>query len=839
MTIREYLQTQVFGRRAHEHGSLVLYDPVRRYRDVALALASERCRVLDASRSVIEQREAATEALADLASGKIDQFVVWVPAPRPADNEAKQRDPFAVFAEVGAVFPEGDGDDYVSLCRRAKPDHIPELNRLFDGGEPSFEMVDAVDQGGSWPKLKTLLSAASSKELLLGLLVSKPEQESALKSDPTWVAEARDFLQRNLGYKLKTKGQTLPSIAEELWRALLFSEFVFDAGEALPAALDTVPRVGAEAKALVYEVCDALRKHQDHKDAYRSKAEELEKELGLAERCRAMTRLGERDTFAFEERIYLRHVVERALGGELEAAQEIIDSRRRSLWLSQEERLVEWAVADRALALLEAAGRLSTPKFPTLEAIVHGYALTWRELDRHHRELEQAAAQWHGEHDALETLVARARQEYFRSVEALHAEFVRLVAAEGWPVSGGQALWNSQVFSKVVAPALEAGERVAYFLVDSLRFELGVEVEKQLSDKHQVTLQTVCAQLPTYTEVGMASLMPEAEAALKLVPKDGSLVATLGGSPATTPAQRFAYLRSHKGDQCDELELESLLSRKKPRIADGVKLLVVRTNDLDALAHGSPQHVLQSLPGLVRQLLRGVAKAADLGFDRAVIATDHGFVLVHEQGAGNVAARPAGTWLVQKTRCLLGQGQPDAANLVLKRAELGIPGEFADYATPKALVPYARGHLYYHEGLSLQECVLPCLTVRLVPPAKKGRGPTAARLTLTYRQGKSDRIPSRRPVLDLSWSQGELFTEESELEVALEAVDSKGNVVGWVNSGQTVNPATNGVRIKPGSALGVGLRMDDDFQGAFTVRVLDSANNVLLASLRLKTGYLE
>ena len=78
-------------------------------------------------------------------------------------------------------------------------------------------------------------------------------------------------------------------------------------------------------------------------------------------------------------------------------------------------------------------------------------------------------------------------------------------------------LWNCQVFSKVVAPSLEAGERVAYFLVDSLRYELGVELEKQLSDKMQVTLQTVCAQLPTYTEVGMASLMPDAESALKLV----------------------------------------------------------------------------------------------------------------------------------------------------------------------------------------------------------------------------------------------------------------------------------------------------------------------------------
>ena len=134
-----------------------------------------------------------------LADGQIHQLVVWVPAAVPADDEGKQRDPFAVFAEIGAVFPHGDGDDYASLCRQAKPDHIPEINRLFEEAEPSFEMVDALDEGGSWPKLKTLLGANSSKEILLGILSPKAEQDAALKTDATWVTEAREFVQRILG----------------------------------------------------------------------------------------------------------------------------------------------------------------------------------------------------------------------------------------------------------------------------------------------------------------------------------------------------------------------------------------------------------------------------------------------------------------------------------------------------------------------------------------------------------------------------------------------------------------------------------------------------------------
>lgn len=840
MTIRDYIQNQVFARRLQERAALVIYDPTRRYRHIALDLATDQCRVIDASLSVIEQRELATEAMAALAEGQIHHLVIWVPAKPPQEAKDREGDPFAVFATVGAVFPQGDGDNYAAICRLAKPDHVPEINRLFEEGEPSFELVDALDEGGSWPKLKTLLHAGSAREILMGVLAPNELQESALKGDPTWVSEIREFCQRSLGHKLKTRGQTRASIAEELWQVLLYSEFYFDSAGEVPAELATVPRTGEEARGLVFEVCNELRKHQDHKQRYLDQATEVEEQLQLAARTGAMTRLGERDTFSFEERLFLQRMVDKALAGDLDGAREIAKSRQKSIWLSQEERLAEWLLANKALDLLDIADRLSTPKFPSLEAIVHGYALIWRDLDRHHREMEQAALQCPDDHDGLESLVQRARREYCRSVDALQAEFIRLAAGEGWPVSGGQILRNNQLFNRIVAPALDQGGNVAFFLVDSLRFELGVELEKQLSDKQAATLHTVCAQLPTYTEVGMASLMPDAETALHLVAKDGKLVTTLNRNPATNPVTRLEYLKSIKGDQCMDIELEELLrSKKKLKLPAPVRLLLVRTRDIDTIAHGSPSQALRMIPELLRQILRGLNKVADLGFTKAVIATDHGFILFPEQEAGNVAPKPAGKWLVEKSRCLLGQGEGDGANLMLKRSEVGIPGDFEHYAVPRGLVPYSRGQMFYHEGLSLQECVLPCLTVDLEPSAKAGKKQAPASLTLTYRQGKIDKITSRRPVLDLAWPQATLFAQDNELEVAVEVVDSKGTVVGSVGSGQTVNPATGCVGIKSGSAISFGLRMEDDFSGSFTVRILDLSTNLLHVSLNLKTGYLE
>ena len=75
------------------------------------------------------------------------------------------------------------------------------------------------------------------------------------------------------------------------------------------------------------------------------------------------------------------------------------------------------------------------------------------------------------------------------------------------------------------------------------------------------------------------------------------------------------------------------------------------------------------------------------------------------------------------------------------------------------------------------------------------------------------------------------------MEIAIDAVDAKGKTVGEVGTGPTVNAATQGVRIRPGQVVSVGLRMDDEFAGAFTVRAIDPTTQALLAELKLKTDY--
>lgn len=131
MSIAEFIRESVLRPRLKQAGCLVVYDADRRYREQCFDLAGDQLRVVDASISSIESREAALLALREVGKAALEAVLIYVPTQRPETDEQKQADPFALYAECGAVFPQDDGDEYLSLCLRARPDHATEIRQVF------------------------------------------------------------------------------------------------------------------------------------------------------------------------------------------------------------------------------------------------------------------------------------------------------------------------------------------------------------------------------------------------------------------------------------------------------------------------------------------------------------------------------------------------------------------------------------------------------------------------------------------------------------------------------------------------------------------------------------
>jgi hypothetical protein len=838
--ISTFIRDTVLHPRLMQAGCMVVYDPDRRYYSLCMNLAEDRVRIIDATDNSIESRQGAVMALREIGKQKraFDALLIYVPKHSTGTDDEKQIDPFSIYTQSGATFPQDDGDDYLNLCLRAKPDNATEIRRVFAEAPngPDFSVIDAIGGGVNWPQLRAALKVESGREILTALLAPRPEQTKSLKSQEGWSSEARDFLLATLGLNVKTRGKSWNALADELWRFVLFSEFVFDLPGVLPDALKVVPYAPIEAKPAIEDVCDRLRDTPNTRNTYIDRAEAIEAELNLPELCGDIDDLGERDTFPFEERTYLKAAIQSISENDTDATRSILTNRKNSVWLGKGDSLAQWELVRAALALIgscEDNERQLPENSRTQANLLDFYIGSLRETDRLQREFEQAVGDYLDPNGLMSDVIDHARSRYSSLAEKIQTVFVKHLENTGWPPQGRLA--NSDVYDQLLADRLkEGGRRVAYLMIDALRYELGVTLENQLSEDGPVELQASYAQLPTITLVGMAGLLPEAQNKLSFELEGDALIPKLDGTSVGNVNQRMGVFRKRLGDRFQEMPLNDFV-RGKPKISSGVDLLVLRSTEIDSQLESNPETTLGLIPGTLKLIRVALHKLRGMGFKEAIIVTDHGFFLNGHADAGDVCLKPQGNWLINAhDRTMLGNGNSDAHSIVINADKLGIRGSFAQVAIPRSMAPYRAGHLYFHGGASLAEAVVPVLIARL--DNEERASPGIVLVELTYKNG-AKRITTRVPVVEITISSDDMFAQDQSVEVLIEAQDAKGNVIGEPRPGGEVNPATRTITLTPGQRKQIAMRMDPDFEGKFAITALNPTTLASCSTLNLETDY--
>lgn len=838
MGIVEFIQKKVLYPRIQKAGSLVVYDPTGIYQQTCNGLADVKLLVVDASMSSIESRVAATQGLRDVINKQLFGILVYVPKKAPESDEERQADPFAAIAAAGAVFPEGDGDSFESLCLKAKPDHTMAIRTIFEqGATPSFAVVDAIGGGLGWPNLRALLAVESARDILFALLVPNEAQQAALKDSDSWVTEARDLLRNSMGLALKTRGKTWDSVANELWRFVLFSEFVFDLPGALPASLSDVPHAEAQAKPLIEYLCDLLRNDRRTQSVYIDRAEEIEIDLNLPNLFSGWSDLGNRDTFPFEERTFLSRAIEGILRDDIDRVRIILERHQQSVWTGKSESRAQWDLIRSSTELLQTCDDLERQLSDftrNLDMLLAFYVSSLREADRLHREFEQTVSDydWQDVQGVMVPVKQQVRKQYGKLVEKVQLIFTRHVLQTGWPQAG--QLSNADVFDKIVMPKLQKnGHKVAYFMIDALRYELGVALEQQLIEDGQVEVQAAMVQLPSITPIGMASLLPGAGQQLNIKNNADTLVPMLGDQVVSTVAQRMDVFRKKYGQRFEEGRLEDFV-RGRFDFSPETDLLVLRAVEIDSHFENHPDTAPNEITNALKRIRVAIHKLKERGFHEVVIATDHGFFMNTHAGAGDVCNKLAGNWISIHDRCALGDGASDNNHMVVSAEKMGIRGDFSKFAAPYSLASYRNGLLYYHGGISLQECVVPVITMQL----KNSNQPTIhkASVIMSYKNG-AKAITTRMPVIDLAVETADMFSTENNFEILLEAHNNKGEVVGEAKASGVVNPATGTLSLKPGDKVQVTIKMQMDFEGKFKIKALHPTTYTVYCQLELVTDY--
>jgi hypothetical protein len=673
-----------------------------------------------------------------------------------------------------------------------------------------------------------------TSETMLSQWLATDERDAALEGKLE-TAELYRLVQSHLGLTIEP-GAPIPGARHQTLRYVLAGEFRGDLKCAPPPSLATVPEATTqEQRRRVHDLAAALR--NDHGDEYPAIADGIEAELELANADIDAAALGSVDTFRFEERRLLGHAATLVADGEHAAALEIVTERGRSFWVGREiGRMVQWE-ACRLMAELARRVRDVGSQMPKVghdpRAWIEVYAGGWFEVDRAQRMLEGWVAKMEDELEpALESAHAVVSRAHEALLEGMAQKFSAALESSKWSIDG--VLHQTSVFPALVDPA---GGRVAYFLVDSLRYEMGADLVEQLEGAPDLRIVPAVAALPTVTPIGMAALLPGASASFSVVEHEGGgggsgvgLAARIDANLLPGSTERMKYLRAVRPDARD-IDLEDLLQRPAAKVGEsleGARIVVVRSQEIDELAEKGGGHLArQTMETVVANIARAVRKLSRLGIEHFVITADHGHQLAVREDEDTTVDTPAGDTVDQHGRCWAGRGGETAAGCVrATSADLGYESDL-DYLFPKGLAVFRSGGdlAYHHGGISLQEVVIPVITLRA--PGIAEANTTSTRLEVKI-EGWPETLTNRTFGMRVYVAR-EVFEEPVDVRLVMLAGGQEVGRAGMALDAE-LDRATGIVKVPPGGkVVTVAMLLTRGDVDRVRIVALDPATDTVLA----------
>lgn len=710
--IRDHL-ARVIQKKVDGYGAVVWEDPEREYVDVAESVSPSDATFArwDGSWYALRRQ------LEELVDGpQPPRLVVYQPTETPAD------DPLAEVRQAGTILRHR----LSTLVRDALAGAFTQnrIAELAKGSRTLLEVEAALSGGGEvGVRLPAALGSADTLELALRILA---DERLASDADEDLWGEASSFLRAQFGVPETAAGDETIEVA---FRHLVVTELASAVGEPLPGLEKSTGDTDAAQRGRVCELLAAWRRDRLRLASYRKRAIALQSALALGETLDWHPAFETLDSVETLDDLALAEVTRRVTAEEVEEAAELAQLRHeRSMWtdgqLPEAARWVPtWKAAVGVTTLLLELKRSHAADGSAGEVLAAYVRDGWR-IDAAHRQMEEALTQLPSL-GALDEPVRRARAAFEAWLDTQVRRLTNAVATEGFDL-GKDLIAQTAIHDMFVADAVEP---VAYFLVDALRYELGEELAVALRDMGAtVALRAAVATSPTLTPVGMASLLPGAESgiAVALDPRRRVQV-SIDGSPVAGVPPRIERLRAAHGPIAD-IPLNDIFEYTEGELqsrTQGVRIVLVRSQEIDEALETDKVAAARSYVRDVGTLVaRGVARLRHAGISHAVIAADHGFVLLSGPVGPDRTIEPPGGEGELHRRCWIGRGGAASESSVrVPLADLGVGGDL-DLVVPRGfgVFPAGGARRYFHGGLSPQELIIPVLDARFAAVAEQPGG---------------------------------------------------------------------------------------------------------------------
>lgn len=562
--------------------------------------------------------------------------------------------------------------------------------------------------------LRGIFHDANGKDgLLAAWLVSDAHDSDIVDKEAT--RELVKLVRSRLGFDFP-EDTALAKLRAVALRYVLAGEFRSDLKCPPPASLDGIPSPKTkDEETALRELARHLR--ITFPDVYERLADRLEDELGLRSVALPTGSLGAIDTFRFEERSLLSHCGDLIANRRFDEARGLVSEREHSFWLDRDVgRKSQWEACRRMVELGSVAASVHAAVNKAggdANSWIDAYTAKdgWYRLDQAQRRLEAWVANL--DDDPEERALGTVRRSYEDVCNAMADGFTKALVNARWTASS--SLHQTRIFSEVVS---ERPKPVAYFLVDAMRYEMGVELAERLPKTAEVSVRHAVGALPSITPIGMAALQPGASRSFSVVEQSGKLGVRIEDAFLFDLPSRKKFAAARVPGLAD-IALDELLGMQPSKLSkriDGAQVVVVRSQEIDHA--GEAGFILQArqvMDTVIDNLARAIRKLAAAGIEHAVVSADHGHLFFPSERDESMRINaPGGDTVDLHRRCWIGRGGATPPGCVRVAASaLGYDSDLEFVFPIGCGVFKAGGDLaFHHGGASLQELIIPVVTVR-------------------------------------------------------------------------------------------------------------------------------
>jgi len=418
------------------------------------------------------------------------------------------------------------------------------------------------------------------------------------------------------------------------------------------------------------------------------------------------------DTYMKCDQVVITHLLSRLNDESINAEEmaKIIHTREHTFWYGYYKNIYRAILSASLLFDFVKQSNLSMQSF---DEGIKEYSTHWYNADRYYRDYSLHSSK--AEHlELLKTLNDKVEDVYLNG-------FLRELGDNWQQFANGyttqtETTHQQKFYTNYVAPLLRKKQKVFVVISDALRYECGVELTSKISsiDKYTSECEAMVSSLPSYTQLGMASLLPHKTLSIG---EKNDLVSIDGKSSSGT-VNRDKILKSYD-ENAKAIGYEAFLklTRNEGReFAKSSSVIYIYHDEIDKMGEKNEIKTFDAVQSTFESITKIVKQISNFNGSNIFITSDHGFLYTNKPTADSEFCQVDSTGSIKiNRRFIIGKALRDnTCTTKYDGKSLGIEGgnEFLIAKSINKIRVQGGGNRFVHGGATLQELVIPLIQIK-------------------------------------------------------------------------------------------------------------------------------